>query len=399
MTAEPSLLELGWARGMTDPAWIRRQVTAQRELLPTRQVWRGIHPPRALPAAPVDLDELPISLADGRTQQLCEVLAAAETDAIAVVHRGRLVYERYLHGCQPHHPHFNASASKSYLGLLAAILIRQGKLEREAEVADIVPELAGTAFGEATVDHLLHMGTLMSYAGRPYDKELEAQRFFALLAPRLRPQAHSTPNTILEHLATARPTGEPGSEFRYENGNVEALAEVLRRTTGTTISALMGELLWSRIGAEQDAYYVLDAAGAEAASGGFSATLRDVARLGDMLCHGGAAGGEQIVPERVVAGITEDVPEGPARRVRSVRTPNAQATMSYHDYWWLPNDPFGSFTANGIHGQRLFVSPALDLVVVHYGAHVMSPSVPVPPFIQTFLQIGIHLNDLPPIRP
>ena len=126
----------------------------------------------------------------------------------------------------------------------------------------------------------------------------------------------------------------------------------------------------------------------------FSATLRDIARLGDVLCHGGAAGGEQIVPERVVAGITEDVPEGPAQRVRSVRTPNARASMSYHDYWWLPHDPFGSFTANGIHGQRLFVSPALDLVVVHYGAHVMSPL-----SARTAVHPDLPANRDPPQRP
>ncbi|WP_159326876.1 serine hydrolase domain-containing protein [Streptomyces tendae] len=361
--------------------------------MPSRRVWRGPGRPGDLPAAPSGaLDDLGVTGSYGRALTLAELLAEAETDALLVLHRGRLVHEQYLHGYEAHVPHFNASAAKSYLGLLAATLAHEGHLDRGARVARYVPELAGTAFGEAEVDHLLHMGTLMSYAGRPYDKALEAQRYFAVLAPRLRPYGYSGPATIREHLATARATGEPGTEFRYENGNVEALAEVLRRITGLSTSALMSEMIWSRIGADEDAYYVVDADGAEAACGGFSATARDVARLGELVRCGGAVGDRQIVPEAVTA-LVAGVPDGYPRRVRlPAAPPDSPATLSYHDLWWILNDPYGSFMASGIHGQRLFVSPALDLVVVHYASQVISPAVPQVPLAQAFLSIGLHLN-------
>lgn len=164
-------------------------------------------------------------------------------DTFLVMHRGSVVYERYLHGYEPHVPHFNASAAKSYIGLLAAVLADQGLLDRDALVSRYVPEIAGTAFGDARVDDLLHMGTLMSYADRPYDKAIEAQRYFAVLAPQLRPYGYSGPTSIREHLATARATGGPGTEFRYENGNAEVLAEILRRVTGISSSALPSEVL------------------------------------------------------------------------------------------------------------------------------------------------------------
>ncbi|MDA5146324.1 serine hydrolase [Streptomyces sp. AD681] len=393
MTGTDSLADLVWARGFTDPAWARRHTTAGREIMPSRRVWRGPGRPGDLPAAPSGaLDDLGVTGSYGRTLTLAELLAEAETDALLVLHRGRLVHEQYLHGYEAHVPHFNASAAKSYLGLLAATLAHEGLLDRGARVATYVPELAGTAFGEAQVDHLLHMGTLMSYAGRPYDKAMEAQRYFAVLAPRLRPYGYSGPATIREHLATARATGEPGTEFRYENGNVEALAEVLRRITGLSTSALMSEMIWSRIGAEEDAYYVVDADGAEAACGGFSATARDVARLGELVRCGGAVGDRQIVPEAVTA-LVAGVPDGYPRRVRlPAAPPDSPATLSYHDLWWILNDPYGSFMASGIHGQRLFVSPALDLVVVHYASQVISPAVPQAPLAQAFLSIGLHLN-------
>lgn len=383
--------DLRWTRGYTDPAWIRRFTSAGRELAPSRRVWRGPEPARELPERPADLHALDIELG-GTTTKLEDLFAAAETDAFLVLHRGAIVHETYRHGTGAHTPHFNASAAKSYLGLMAATLAHQGLLDRSAPVHGYVPELAGTAFGDATVQDLLHMGTEVGYAGRPFDKAMEAQRYHAVIAPQLRPFGYNGPTTIREHLLTARATGRPGTGFRYENGNVEALAEVLRRVTGLTTAALLGEMIWSKIGAEEDAYYILDGEGVEAACGGFSATARDVARLGEMLRCGGAVGDRQVVPEEVATTITSGVPDGYPRRVRfPAAPPDSPATLSYHDLWWIPNDPYGSYLASGIHGQRLLVSPGLDMVAVHFGSQVVSPAVPPAPLLQAFLRIGTQL--------
>ncbi|MFJ8663456.1 hypothetical protein [Streptomyces sp. NPDC093795] len=107
------------------------------------------------------LDGLEFTGPHGGSLTLTELLSRAETDALLVMHRGLLVHEEYLHGYEHHVPH-NASAAKSYLGLVAAVLAHKGQLDRGTQVATIVPELAGTAFGDAEVDHLLHMGTQMS---------------------------------------------------------------------------------------------------------------------------------------------------------------------------------------------------------------------------------------------
>ncbi|MFG3246257.1 serine hydrolase domain-containing protein [Streptomyces sp. NPDC048187] len=391
MTDLTRLGDLSWTRGYTDPAWIRRFTSAGRELTPSRRVWRGPEPARPLSARPADLDALDIDLG-GTTLKLEDLFTAAQTDAFLVMHRGAVAYETYRHGTEAHTPHFNASAAKSYVGLMAATLAHQGHLDRSTPAAAHVPELTGTAFGDATIEDLLHMGTQVSYAGRPFDKAIEAQRYHAVLAPQLRPYGYNGPTTIREHLLTARATGRPGTEFRYENGNVETLAEVLRRVTGLTTSVLLSEMIWSKISAEEDAYYILDGDGVEAACGGFSATARDVARLGEMLRCGGAVGDRQVVPEEVASTITSGVPEGHPRRVRfPAAPPDSPATLSYHDLWWIPNDPYGSYLASGIHGQRLLVSPGLDLVAVHFGSQVVSPDVPVAPLVQAFLRIGAHL--------
>lgn len=111
-----------------------------------------------------------------------------------------------------------------------------------------------------------------------------------------------------------------------------------------------------------------------------------------MIRCGGAVADRQIIPNAVTAAITE-APEGYPKRVRfPAAPPSAPANLSYHDFWWILNDPYGSFMASGIHGQRLFISPQLETVIVHYGSQVMSPVAPAAPLVPAFLQIGAHLQ-------
>lgn len=392
MTQSLSPADMVWTKGFLDPAHVRRHVTTVREMSPTRAVWRGTGAPSTLPDAPADLTDLPVSWNFDRTVPLGQALREAETDALVVVHRGRVVHEQYLHGYRSHVPHLTASLAKSLIGLLAALLDEQGQFQRGDRAAKYLPELAGTGLGSARLQELLHMTTRVRFGGRPYDRVLEAHRFWAVAAPGLRPAGYSGAQTILEHLAATEATGAFGTEFRYENANVEVVAEVLRRITGVSTAELLSELVWSRIGAAEDGYYVLDPAGNEMACGGFAATAMDLARIGEILRCGGALGDRQVFPESVVRSITE-VPAGPTERVRLPRdTSDAPPRLSYHDFWWILNDPYGSYLASGIHGQHLFVSPGRELVVVHFGAQVLSPSVPPTPLVAAYAQIAAALD-------
>ncbi len=69
-----------------------------RELLPTVNVWRGANRPRELGTAPPDdaIDTLSFSDLNGRRLSWSESLLETYTDGIVILHRGRLVYERYF---------------------------------------------------------------------------------------------------------------------------------------------------------------------------------------------------------------------------------------------------------------------------------------------------------------
>lgn len=82
------------------------------QLVPTKAVWRGPAATRELQSAPHSFDHLQIELADSDPQSWSETLESFDTDALAIVHRGRLVYERYFGACGPHRRHALMSTNK-----------------------------------------------------------------------------------------------------------------------------------------------------------------------------------------------------------------------------------------------------------------------------------------------
>ncbi|MFG2720057.1 hypothetical protein ACGFW5_17430 [Streptomyces sp. NPDC048416] len=104
---------------------------------------------------------------------------------------------------------------------------------------------------------------------------VETQRYDAVIASQLRPFGYSRPTSIRENPLTAPTIGVPGAAFCYESGTVGALAEVARRATGEVLrrviglptSALLSDLLWTKIGAADDAYCIQDSQDSEGSTG------------------------------------------------------------------------------------------------------------------------------------
>ncbi|WP_164066720.1 serine hydrolase, partial [Serratia marcescens] len=74
---------------------------------------------------------------------------------ICVLHRGRVVFERYFGALKAHKPHIAMSVTKSFVGVLAGMLVADGAIDPAAPVTRYVPELAASAFGDATVRQVM----------------------------------------------------------------------------------------------------------------------------------------------------------------------------------------------------------------------------------------------------
>ena len=128
-----------------------------RELLPTAQVSRGVGPARVLEHAPRDLDSIRFEGSDGSEMTVSQLIEGDYTDGFIVLKDGRIATEQYFNDFRPDQPHLLQSVTKSFAGSLAGILVGRGELDPDAAVVDIIPEIAGSAYGDATLRHVLDM--------------------------------------------------------------------------------------------------------------------------------------------------------------------------------------------------------------------------------------------------
>jgi len=338
---------------------LRWKLRNTRMLIPTANVERARAPLPLPDGSPLDPDKITFTI-DGTTLTLNDYLRRTQTDGFIVVQDGRVVLERYFDGFGPHQTHMWASMTKSVTGLLAAQLIVSGKLAPQAPLSTYVPELAGTPFGDATLQRNLDMEVPVRYpAALPPDLGLFAAVGFV-------PRAIGAPDSIHRFLKVALPSPDAhaGGFWYYQNGSPEAVAWAIRRVTGESWRALVSREIWRKL-ADDDADIVVDRTGTEMASGGLNTTLRDAARFGEFVRTSAAGDGTRFPPTATRLALQ------PASNVAAFARGNlapGRPGYGYRDYWYQMNDGDGTFAASGRFGQAIVVDPRKRLTIVKFSS-------------------------------
>lgn len=373
---------LGWMKGAPPPPertvrfddgsyWrfpaLRWSVSHFRELMPTVNVSRGLGAPVPLPRAlRADIDALQfMPIGATRPMTWAQSLAANYTDGIVVLHRGRIVYERYLGALKDDGQHAAMSVTKSVIGTLGAMLVAEGRLDAGKRVADYVPELAQSAFGNATVRQVLDMTTGLKYSEDYADPDAEVWMHAQAGSPLPKPKDYTGPRNYYESLQAIQAQGEHGAAFGYKTVNTDALGWIIARVTGRSVAELLSERIWRRLGAEQDAYFTVDSIGTPFAGGGLNTGLRDLARFGEMLRNDGKSNGQQILPKAVV----DDIRGGGDKAAFAKADYPLLKGGSYRDMWWVTHNEHGAYMARGVHGQRIYIDPKAEMVIVRYASN------------------------------
>lgn len=346
---------------------MRWSVSNFRQLMPTVNVSRGLGEPVALESAlRQDIDALsftPLGAQQSMTWE--QSLAATYTDGIVVLHRGKLVYERYFGVLSPQGQHAAMSVTKSVVGTLAATLVAEGQIEDNKRVVEYVPELAGSAFGNATVRQVLDMTTGLKFSEDYADPKADVWAHGRAGSPLPFAKDYTGPRSYFEYLQTVQPQGEHGAAFAYKTVNTDVLGWIIARATGRNVAQLLSERIWSRLGAEQDGYFTVDSIGTPFAGGGLNTGLRDLARFGEMLRNDGRFNGQQIVPKAVI----DDIRRGGDKQAFAKAGYDLLKGWSYRSMWWVTDKEGGAFMARGVYGQRIYVDPEAELVIVRYASH------------------------------
>jgi CubicO group peptidase (beta-lactamase class C family) len=319
--------------------WNRWAYLHVGEVVATVPVPRGTAPVWELGEGSADLDDL-----------VDPLLETAYVDGLAVIHEGALVVERYPSEMTPETLHLSQSVGKSVLGLLIGILTQRGRLDPAEPVTARVPEVAGSGYAGATVQHLLDMTAAIDFV-EDYQGDFWRYDVACGWHP---PVPGADARTILEFLPTiGRADRQHGERFHYATPNTDLLGLVAERAGGAPLATLIADELWAPMGAEHAAELTVDPAGTAAIGGGFCATLRDYARLGALV----AAGGRGVVPAAWLDRLGEGDPAAFARgTVADIRA----GADGYGNQWWRRD---AGLLARGIHGQLIAVDRRTDTVV------------------------------------
>lgn len=385
-------VKLGWMQGFPPSAdklimqpesdffsfpKLRWTVCHIRQLMPTKQVSRGLGAPEPFNyALDNNIDNLRFTPLGSSTQMTWQdSLDANYTDGILVLHKGVVVYEKYRGCLDEAGKHAAMSMTKSVTGLLAEMLVEEGKLDANAKVATIVPELANSDFASATVRQVMDMTTALQYSEDYADPNADIWLYSKAASPLPKPQGYTGPNGYFEYLTTVKQQGSHGEVFGYKTINSDALGWIIARTSGQDFTALLSERIWRQLGAEQDAYMTVDAKGTPFAGGGLSAGMRDLGRLGQLMLNEGKFNGKQLIPKAVI----DNIRAGGDKKAFAKAGYRTLPGGSYRSMWWLLHNKHGAYAARGVHGQTIYIDPTAQMVIVRFASFPTAKNAQIDP--------------------
>ncbi|OBR54817.1 serine hydrolase domain-containing protein [Paraburkholderia tropica] len=302
----------------------------------------------------------------GEEVPLAEHLTATCTDGFLVMVDGSVRHEYYANGHSAEQRHIMFSVTKSLIGTLAQAAVDSGRLDDTRLAGDYVPQLRGSAFGDATVRHLLDMAVGIDYREDYTDASSESSQFGYACGLHPGPLAEGAPlppeyeglDSLYTFLPRLRKRGEHGGFFHYVTATTEALAWVIECATGESCHVQL-ERIWQAIGCERDGYFIADPLGRNVAGAGYNATLRDIARFGQMLLDHGKVDGQQVLPSDVVDSLLAG---GSVEEFARNEEFAPFHGLSYRSQWYVRNGE--ALVALGVHGQMLVVDFTSRVVIV-----------------------------------
>ena len=303
------------------------------------------------------LIELPNSFVyESRSVDVYEYLDRTDVSALLILKDGKIRYENYWLTGGREVKWISMSVGKSFISALIGIALDQGHIKSIQDPVTIyVPQLKDSAYDGVCIKDILQMSSGASWNedyGDPDSDINRSVRIFAL------------GGSLDEFAASLTNENEPGTFNRYNSTDTQVLGMLLREATGTSVTEFMQEMLWDPIGAEDNAYWLLDSENMEVAYGGLNATARDYAKLGELYRLRGRMNNKQIVPEKWVSeSVSPDAPH-----LMPGENPMSDYPLGYGYQWWIP-DESGDYMAIGVYNQFIYVSPKNNSVVVQLAAN------------------------------
>lgn len=286
----------------------------------------------------------------GFTQEETAYLDSMETVSFLIVRKDSILVEDYRNGWSDSITSNIYSCTKSIVSLLAGAAYDEGCIASlDDPVSEYIPSYTKGLQAEVTVKDLLTMS-----GGMAWDEAYSS--LFSLTT-------HGYYGNDLFDLVTKLEVSEkPGLQYDYRSGETQLLAFAVEAATGTTLSAYAEEKLWKPLGAEHDAYWLLDKEnGDEKAFCCFHTTARDAARFGALMLDYGKWEGQQI--------ISRDYMQQALSPAVHLKNEWGEDSLDYYGYqFWIQKYKGREYRLmRGMLGQYIVAIPEYDAVMVRLG--------------------------------
>ncbi len=265
---------------------------------------------------------------------------------LVVLHNGKIRLEQYALGFDQNKKWTSFSVAKSFTSTLIGAAIKDGYIKSlQDKVSDYIVSMKGSEYDNVTIEQLITMTSGVQWNEDYEDIQSDVSKFnFHTPEPGVDAIA-----SYMRQLPRAYPAG---TRWSYSTGETNLVGLLLQKAINKPLAEYLSDKIWSKIGVEQDASWVLGPSGNEIGGCCIQASTRDFATFGQFFLNGAKINGESIVPNDWI------------KKATSKQT----ATNETHGYgyqWWTSKD--GSYQAKGIFGQGIFVDPTRNLVIAVNG--------------------------------
>jgi CubicO group peptidase (beta-lactamase class C family) len=239
--------------------------------------------------------------------------------------------------------------AKSFVSLLVGCAIHDGLIKSVDDgICSYLPDFNCDKNSTVTIKHLLTMSSAIDFNESYINPFVYAAE--ALYSHKLK---EATYNHVL--------VGEPGKKFDYESGNTQLLCMIIEKVTGKKLADYASEKLWTKMGANKNAYWSLDSEnGLARAFCCFISNAKDFARFGILLNHQGNFYGTQIVDSAYIkAALT------PASQL--IDEEGKKCDKYGFQFWMLDYKGLRINYCRGILGQYIVSIPQKNIVAVRLG--------------------------------
>ena len=333
---------LFWTQDQRDNAFRQMEVLTTTRTIEAGDTVREIPAGKPLPALLPAADGI-----DGAGISIDDYMADQRLAGLVVLQDGKARLEEYRMDFTKDDRWTSFSVAKSLVSTLVGAAIKDGFIKSlDDPLTTYIPELEGSGYDGVTVEQLLTMTSGVKWNEDYEDKNSDVAKFNTT-------KSKDGVDPVILYMKTLVNEAEPGTRWQYNTGETNLIGVLVAKATGKSLSEYLSEKVWKPYGMAKDAVWILNDGGKEIGGCCISATTRDFALFGQFAMNGGKIGDTSVVPD------------GWYEKAGTKQADIGMEGRGYGYQWWTYDD--GSFAAQGIFGQGIFVDPKRKLVIASNG--------------------------------